>query len=683
MPFWWRRRRRWFRPRTRRYRKFRPKRRRVYRRRRPRKSYRRRRKRRYRHKVKRKRKTITIKQWQPDSIVKCKIKGTDMIVLGSQGKQFVCYTNVIKSTPPPKAPTGGGFGCMQFSLGYLYEEYKFRRNIWTKSNIAKDLVRYLRCRLTFYRHPETDFIVKYDRQPPFPLEPLTYPSCHPQNLLLGKHKFLVLSKSTKPNGKLTKKKIIKPPKQMLTKWFFQHDFSTAPLFQLIASAANLQYSHIGCCNKNTIVTFQSLNPGWFKIGSWAQYKGQTAPYLPYNGKFSQLYFFDTSDWPADNLAKNGAGDEVDPKYKPWTDKHMHRVKHSTYSESVSYTDGFFSPGVITAVFITTELKKSTHIGTIPLVTCRYNPAKDNGVGNTVWLHSNLSPGYDKPTKDKTIIIRNLPLWMIFYGWLSYVQYVKKASDFLISYTVCIECPAIDISSTIGATNLIIPIDQTFTQGKPPYGQDLSASDLAHWYPDIYNQVEVINSLVTVGPYVPKYELTRNSTWELHFFYEFLFKWGGPETTEPPVADPAQQPTYDALDKQYATIQIRDPRKQIYESIVHPWDYRRGVIKSSALKRIQDNISIESSFQEGFPPYKRKRITGPFLTAPEEDQEEIQSCLQELFKESTSQEAQEETNLLKLIQQQRDQQQQLKYNLLRLISNLKEQQEKLKLQTGFI
>nr|UHM26663.1 MAG: ORF1 [Torque teno midi virus] len=676
MPFWWRRRRRWFRPRTRRYRKFRPKRRRIHRRRRPRRSYRRRRKRRY-HKVKRKKKTITIKQWQPDSIVKCKIKGVDVIVLGAEGKQFVCYTNVIKSTPPPKAPTGGGFGCMQFSLGYLYEEYKFRRNIWTKSNIAKDLARYIRCKLVFYRHPETDFIVRYDRQPPFPLEPLTYPSCHPQNLLLAKHKFLVLSKSTKPNGKLTKKKIIRPPKQMLTKWFFQHDLSTAPLFQLTASAANFQYSHIGCCNKNTIVTFKALNPGWFQIGSWAQFRQQTTPYLPYRAIFSHLYFWDTTNWPKNDMSS------TEPDTLKWVQQHSFQVKHETYSDSVSYNTGFFSPKALNAQLITTEKTKDSHIGTLPLITCRYNPAKDDGVGNTVWLHSNLSHGYDKPTQDKTIIIKNLPLWMIFYGWLSYVQYIKKASDFLISYTVCIECPAIDISPSIGATNLIIPIDETFTQGKPPYGQDLSTFDLTHWYPDIYNQVEVLNSLVTVGPYVPKYNQTRNSTWELHFFYEFLFKWGGPETTEPPVADPAQQPTYDALDKQYATIQIRDPRKQIYESIVHPWDYRRGVIKTSALKRIQDNISIESSFQEGIPPYKRAKIIGPCLTAPEEEQKEIQTCLQELCKESTSQEVQKETDFLKLIQQQREQQQQIKYNLLRLISDLKEQQQKLKLQTGFI
>lgn len=273
--------------------------------------------------------------------------------------------------------------------------------------------------------------------------------------------------------------------------------------------------------------------------------------------------------------------------------------------------------------------------------------------------------------------------MALFGWLSYVQYIKKASDFLISYTVCIESPAIDISSSASASTTIIPIDDTFIQGKPPYGQDLSASDLAHWFPDIYNQVEVLNGLVSVGPYIPKYNQTRNSTWELQMFYEFLFKWGGPEQTEPPVNDPAQQPTYDALDKQYATIQVRDPRKQTYESIVHPWDYRRGLLKSSALKRIQDNISTESSFQEPSVPHKKRKITGPCLTLPEQEQEEVQTCLQELFKENTYQEEETQENLLNLIKQQREEQHNIKYNLLRLISELKQKQQQLQLQTGFI
>ena len=61
----------------------------------------------------------------------------------------------------------------------------------------------------------------------------------------------------------------------------------------------------------------------------------------------------------------------------------------------------------------------------------------------------------------------------------------------------------------------------------PYGQTLTVGDKAHWYPDIYNQAEIINALVTAGPYVPKLDNIKNSTWELHYFYDFLFKLGRP------------------------------------------------------------------------------------------------------------------------------------------------------------
>ena len=173
---------------------------------------------------------------------------------------MVCWTNVKQANTPPRAPGGGGFGCEQFSLGSLYDDYLFKRNIWTKTNIFKDLCRYLGVRISFYRHPETDFIVSYSRQPPFDLSKEMYTSCHPAKLLLSKHKFLILSKATKTNGKLKVTKFIKPPKQMLNKWFFQEHFSIFPLLLLQAAACNFRYSNIGCCNTNQLLTFFTLNP---------------------------------------------------------------------------------------------------------------------------------------------------------------------------------------------------------------------------------------------------------------------------------------------------------------------------------------------------------------------------------------------------------------------------------------
>nr|UHM26642.1 MAG: ORF1 [Torque teno midi virus] len=676
MPFWWRRRRRFWNPRRRWKRKtYRRRRRPLHKRRRPRRHYRKRRRRR-RYKVRRKRKLITVKQWQPDSIVNCKIKGVGTLVLGAQGKQAVCYTNVKQSWTPPKAPGGGGFGCEQFSLGMLYQEYIFRKNIWTKSNIGKDLCRYIKVKFTFYRHPETDFVVAYERQPPFTIDELTYMFCHPQNLLLSKHKFLVLSTATAPQGKLKITKTIKPPKQMLTKWFFQEHFSEAPLLMLRAAACNFRYTNLGCCNKNQIITFFSLNDQFYLQGNWANSQAQ---YKPWITAPNTLYYFktkipDPTTW----------GQMSDTETQKWIKDNMQTQTIKNYNESVSFEKGFFASFVLTAQDVgnitTYPFGKQANT---PTTIIRYNVNLDTGKGNAIWLHSSLATSYDKPSIDKSLILQGYPLWMMLWGWLSYVQYIKKATDFFTAHILVMQSPAFSLQTGGTPPKYIIPIATDFVNGKPPYGEPLSTWWRAHWYPNIYDQFPVINAIVCAGPYVPKLDETRNSTWELKYHYNFFFKWGGPELTEPAIADPSQQPTYNVPDTFYGSVQIRNPAKQKYESLIHPWDYRRGILKKSALKRMQDNLSIDSTFEPDGSPQKKRKITGPCLTAPEEENQEIFTCLQELCEESTSQEMQETQNLELLIKQQQQKQHQLKWNLLKLISELKEKQRELQLQTGFI
>ncbi len=206
MAFWWYRRRKpWFRNyRTRKTRRYRGRARRPrrFRRRRNRRTHRRRR-RRYR-KVRRKQKKIILKQWQPESIRKCKIKGTGTLVLGANGTQYRCYTIYKDEWTNPKNPAGGGFGCELITLKYLYKEYLYKNNIWTTSNEYYELCRYTGCNITVYRHPETDFILAYDTQPPFYINKYTYMFCHPHQMLQRKHKKILLSTATKPNGKIKK-----------------------------------------------------------------------------------------------------------------------------------------------------------------------------------------------------------------------------------------------------------------------------------------------------------------------------------------------------------------------------------------------------------------------------------------------------------------------------------------------
>lgn len=271
MPFWWGRRKKYWRGRFRStYRKRRPytrrrKRRPFYKHRR-RRTTRRRRKR--RRKVRRKNKTINVKQWNPDRIVKCKIKGYDTVVLGAEGKQFVCYTDDRDDWVPARAPGGGGFGVEVYTLSYLYDQYKLKQNIWTKSNALTDLVRFSGVKIKLFRHPIVDFVVSYSRMPPFKLTVDTYMNAHPLSLLLSKHRVIVPSRKTRPNGKPFVIIRIKPPKLMLTSWYFQESFANEKLFQLSAAACDLRYPHLSCCNTNQLISLLTIDIQFYTQGNW-------------------------------------------------------------------------------------------------------------------------------------------------------------------------------------------------------------------------------------------------------------------------------------------------------------------------------------------------------------------------------------------------------------------------------
>ena len=100
---------------------------------------------------------------------------------------------------------------MRFNMRILYDQFKRHLNFWTHTNQDLDLVRYKGCTMTFYRHPEVDFIVKFNRKPPFLDTIVSAPAMHPGMLMTTKHKILVKSFKTKPKGKGTVKVRIRPP----------------------------------------------------------------------------------------------------------------------------------------------------------------------------------------------------------------------------------------------------------------------------------------------------------------------------------------------------------------------------------------------------------------------------------------------------------------------------------------
>jgi hypothetical protein len=663
MPFWWTRRKKWWRGRRRpfyrrkfHYKKRRP-RRRIYKRK-HRRTYRRRRK--SFRKVRRKRKTLPLKQWQPETIRKCKVKGIGIHTLGVEGTQYRCYTANKYEYTIAKQPSGGGFGVERYTLEYLYKEHKAGNNVWTTSNVNLDLVRYTGCRFIFWRHPHIDFVGTYSRNYPMQLQKYTYPDTHPQQIMLAKHKFFIPSLLTKPHGKRYVKIKIKPPTQMSNKWFFQEGFSDTGLVQIHTAACDLRYAHLGCCNTNQLASFLTLNTDFYQYAAWGN---QHNPYISTEqDKWYRPYRMSSPVSEVEDVKGNKA--PITTVFTP-------------YSETISYTKGWFQPKLLQAKQITKPLQANP-----PLKGARYNPTLDTGENTAVWLTSVVNQSYYPPKTDLDLFIQGLPLWQLLLGFPDWVKQKKKDPTFLQSYYLCFHCDAIEPKP--GIHQVFIPIDYSFVQGKGPYDSLLSTWDNEHWYPTLKHQLQTINSIVETGPFIPKLDTLKNSTWELYSRYTFYFKFGGASLPEAETKDPATQGTHEVPDKQSKAIQIINPKKNTAAAALHCWDFRRGHITSRAFKRMCENAETDSDFQADVSPKKKKTsLQENTLPCISKEAEEVQDCLQSLYEEDTFQEIPDNQNIQQLLHQQQQQQQHTKLQLLQLINNLKKKQKLIQLQTGIL
>jgi len=540
--------------------------------------------------------------------------------------------------------------------------YLAKRNIWTSSNKYRDLTRYTGCKFTMYRHPETDFIIAYDIQPPFYITKLTYMSLHPQMLLLRKNKKILLSTATKPNGKLTKKFKIKPPKQLSTKWFFQKDFAQYGLVAIAASACNFRYPWLGCCNENLIVTLYYIQPGFYHNSAWAQ---QTNKYNPIHGtqqmKETLTYKY-----------------IIDGKRGQYT---MNSQEVQTYEKSLSIDTGWFNPRILNAYEVVDGQAKQSYT---PTGTLRYNPADDDGQGNKLWVVSTITYNYKVPS-DEDLLLEGYPLWLMLYGYTSFLYQVKGNKTPFSSSLIVVKCKSLRRVFGTDPTTFYPLIDKSFMNGKGPGYTDPILLHTKYWYPSLYAQRDSISQLVNSGPYVPKYNQTKNSTWQLNYTYHFYFKWGG---TYPPIQEaenPENKTTYPVPDKQQETISIADPISEKYETIFKSWDYRRGSLTRTALKRMQENLQTDDSVSTDSTSCSspKKKKFRPTLQNPKKENKEIQECLLSLCEKDSWQEPSPDTNIYQLLQQQHQQQQSLKLNLLKLIADLKSNQRNLLHQAGYL
>lgn len=544
----------------------------------------------------------------------------------------------------------------------MFKEFKRGNNKWSTTNEFLDLVRYNGCSFRFYRHRIYDFVVQYSRQYPFTFDKFTYPLCHPYDMLQSKHHKIIPSWKTYPKGKRYVTVRIKPPKQLTTAWNFQHTFAEKALLQLNSSVCDLTFSYLGCCNTNRLITFYALNTDVFAKNGWGDASGWgTHGYQPYANAPTNKTTYKGYTLDGKTLTGN-----LDP---------------STYHNSINYDTGWFQPNLMRIVKFADD-SQYKQLNTF-VTQGRYNPAIDEGTGNSIWLVDILAKQFVKPTHDKTIILDDIPLWKAIWGFWDYVEKSKGTYSFLTTALLVIQSPY--IMPHLGTSKFWIPVDQTFIMGQGPYKEYVTNLQKSKWWASIEHQQQTMNAFVQTGPFVPKLENIRDSTWELKSGYTFYFKWGGSQIPDAEAADPSKQESYAPPGALSDTVQVSDPKKQVPAGILHTWDFRRGYVTGKALKRMLQDQTASSTFQtDSEPPSPKKKKYGEnTLQAQTQESKEIQTCLQQIFEESSSQDSQETEDLKHLIQQQKHKQQQLKLQLMHLLNNLKLKQKALQLHTGVL
>nr|UGV39505.1 MAG: ORF1 [TTV-like mini virus] len=657
MPFWykrrpWRRRRYTYRRRFRR-----PFRRRFYRRR-------------WVRNFKRKLSKLTIKEWQPVKIRKLRIKGFYPCFLTTHERVTNNLTQWIDSIAPEHFPGGGGFAIIQFTLSALYELFVKGQNWWTTTNCNLPLIRYNGVKLKFYKAEKYDYAVQIIRCYPMKSTDIMYMSTQPSIIMQNRKSILIPCRQNSNSKKPYKKVFVKPPAQMQTHWYFQQHLANTPLLIILISAASFDRYYTSAQSKSTTIGFNSLNSTTFQFHNFK--KPGTQGYKPQE----KLYFWglkNGSSVPPENTPMKKLvylantlpltqGETIDQQSSAY----------ETYFTNINRWGNIFDPLWLVGdgpLFSTnktlSELKEQYNTikdkaikdttfftrRTIPnIVKCRYNPLKDKGKGNKIYMVSITSDFNTwQPPKNPKLIRENLPLWLLCWGWYDWHKKLQEIHLIDNEYLTVIESPYIEPH-----LNFYIPLDSNFTNEEgptSPYQDYLTDGDEKNFHPKNAFQLKSINEIGSCGPGVIKLQPDHSA--EAHFEYNFHFKVGGCPAPMDNICDPANQAIYPIPDTKSSTTSLQSPESSIY-TYLYDFDERRGLLTKKATDRIQKDYSTE---QTPFP------FTGTALDLPTSPKT-IQTSDEETSEEETKEDLFHQLKLL------RKQQRKLKLNIMSLLQSLK-------------
>nr|UGV39659.1 MAG: ORF1 [TTV-like mini virus] len=630
-PYWRRRKRRFY---TKRWR--------------PRTTFRNRRKRRVRRHFfkkfyKKKLKFIRLKEWQPTTIKKCTIKGFLTLFAGARGRQNNNYASYRESFVPEGEPGGGGWSIQTLSLGILYQLNNDLLNYWTKSNDGLNLCRYLGCSVTCYRQPYVDYIFHWFHDPPNRVTKYYYASLHPQKLLQLKNKVIIPSFATQPHKRKSYKKFfIPPPKPFKNQWFFQQHLSSFNLLYIATSAVSLTNMTQSYKSKNNNVSLYCLNTAFythpnFQYARTIQYGyspnhhyylyGLRQPHTPTTDKLKDLVFLANSmlnepGRPAGTSTKDTKNAWGNPFFYEWLTGDTAEEYFSTKppDELITSTTQEYT---IQQELSKTYLAKKEQPN---IETLRYNPHKDKGKGNKVYLIPTYAATQNswEPTTDTDLLLQDFPLWIMLWGFEDVIKKMGKCNNLDYDWVLVINCSYLDIKKPY-----IVPLSESFIHGQGPYDTDrdqIKGLDHAHWYPCYRYQREVVNEICMSGPAV--FRADYQEAYEAIIKYKFFFKWGGNLSRVESVYDPNSQPITPYPSDQLLQNEIINPATNI-ETFLYPWDFRRDILTQTAADRITKSSYTDYSLFTDATTDVQIFKTPQTQTTTEKEKEEILLHLQQL------------------------------------------------------
>lgn len=629
----------------------------------------------------------------------CRIIGYYPLIICGEGTTVRNY-NVHSQDYVQYDSYGGGMTTTMFNLKVLYEQFQLHQNFWTRSNLDLDLVRYHSVKFTFFRHPEVDFLVQFNRNPPFTDSVLTGPMLHPGILMNTRKKIIIPSLLTRPRGRKKISVRIGPPRLFTDHWYFQRDFCAVPLLTVNATACNLRFPFGSPQTKNICIYFlvlaniyndklsiektavkenytkllTAIESGPRKKTAFNTFKTiehirepDSETYRDKSKNNPPFKYTNTDSLWGDSVYLLTESKNIFTAFKENAENLWKARKDHTLLGSKELN---FKTGMYSAIFLSNGRLSPDYPGIYTEVV--YNPLLDKGEGNMLWLEWCTKPTSEYNEKQCYNLIQHVPLWAAIHGYIDFCKKTFKDNNLDKNTRVMIICPYTKpiLYNRDKPKTGYVAYDYNFAQTKMPDGGGYIPEYYRfRWYPSAFHQQNWMNDLDQCGPFSYKGDLKLAT---LTSKYNFKFTWGGNPIFQQTVKDPCKQSTFDipGASGLPRPIQIINPKYLDPGITFHRWDIRRGFFGPAAVKRMQ-----AESTDALFPTTGTKRPRTEVPVAVAGDALPSRERKRQAWQESTSEEteseaeAQEEKTLQEQLQQQLKEQRQLRCGIQYMFQQL--------------